>query len=49
MAEERGLLVDVKGFNSAMEDARKRSRNAQTKVLYLSEFLFCAAIRVLKI
>ncbi|KAI4356968.1 hypothetical protein L6164_000945 [Bauhinia variegata] len=31
MAEERGLLVDVEGFNSAMETARERSRNAQTK------------------
>ncbi|KAJ7942686.1 Alanine--tRNA ligase [Quillaja saponaria] len=31
MAEERGLVVDVKGFNSAMDAARERSRNAQTK------------------
>ncbi|KAK7312790.1 hypothetical protein VNO77_36930 [Canavalia gladiata] len=31
MAEEKGLVVDVKGFNSAMEAARERSRNAQTK------------------
>ncbi|KAF1896732.1 hypothetical protein Lal_00034432 [Lupinus albus] len=31
MAEEAQLLVDVEGFNSAMEDARERSRNAQTK------------------
>ncbi|XP_057456647.1 alanine--tRNA ligase-like [Lotus japonicus] len=31
MAEEKGLLVDVEGFNSAMEAARERSRNAQTK------------------
>jgi alanyl-tRNA synthetase len=33
MAEERGLLVDVKGFNNAMDEARERSRNAQNKVL----------------
>ncbi|KAF7801233.1 alanine--tRNA ligase isoform X2 [Senna tora] len=31
MAEEKGLLVDVEGFNRAMEEARERSRNAQTK------------------
>ncbi|XP_061342077.1 alanine--tRNA ligase-like [Gastrolobium bilobum] len=31
MAEEKGLLVDVNGFNSAMEAARERSRNAQTR------------------
>ncbi|XP_054823230.1 alanine--tRNA ligase [Prosopis cineraria] len=31
MAEEKGLLVDVEGFNLAMEEARERSRNAQTK------------------
>ncbi|KAE8077372.1 hypothetical protein FH972_015943 [Carpinus fangiana] len=31
MAEERGLLVDVKGFNNAMDEARERSRNAQNK------------------
>ncbi|KAJ1389653.1 Translation protein, beta-barrel domain superfamily [Sesbania bispinosa] len=31
MAEEKGLLVDVEGFNKAMEAARERSRNAQTK------------------
>jgi len=32
MAEERGLLVDVDGFNNAMDEARERSRNAQNKV-----------------
>lgn len=32
MAEERGLTVDVKGFDIAMEEARERSRSAQTKV-----------------
>lgn len=32
MAEERGLLVDVGGFNEAMDEARERSRNAQNKV-----------------
>ncbi|GAB4832095.1 hypothetical protein Ancab_006115 [Ancistrocladus abbreviatus] len=31
MAEERGLIVDVKGFNAAMDEARERSRSAQTK------------------
>lgn len=39
MAEEKGLLVDVEGFNCAMEEARERSRNAQTKVLYLFELV----------
>ncbi|KDP43289.1 hypothetical protein JCGZ_24210 [Jatropha curcas] len=31
MAEERGLRVDVEGFNDAMDEARERSRNAQNK------------------
>lgn len=31
MAEERGLLVDVEGFNNCMDEARERSRSAQTK------------------
>ncbi|KAL9296296.1 hypothetical protein ACSQ67_022192 [Phaseolus vulgaris] len=31
MAEEKGLVVDVKGFDTAMEAARERSRSAQTK------------------
>ncbi|KAL6321461.1 hypothetical protein AAG906_016560 [Vitis piasezkii] len=31
MAEERGLTVDVTGFNIAMDEARERSRNAQNK------------------
>ncbi|OVA11024.1 Alanine-tRNA ligase [Macleaya cordata] len=31
MAEERGLAVDVKGFDKAMEEARKRSRSAQNQ------------------
>ncbi|KAI4384132.1 hypothetical protein MLD38_009897 [Melastoma candidum] len=31
MAEERGLGVDISGFNSAMEEARERSRSAQSK------------------
>ncbi|BAT91088.1 hypothetical protein VIGAN_06239400 [Vigna angularis var. angularis] len=31
MAEEKGLVVDVKGFDRAMEAARERSRSAQTK------------------
>ncbi|KAF8388627.1 hypothetical protein HHK36_027304 [Tetracentron sinense] len=44
MAEERGLTVDVEGLNTAMDEAWKRSRNAQNKVLELYEFsfiLFC--------
>ncbi|KAI3471319.1 hypothetical protein Pfo_027982 [Paulownia fortunei] len=31
MAEERGLSVDVEGFNVAMDKARERSRRAQNK------------------
>ncbi|XP_058004551.1 alanine--tRNA ligase isoform X2 [Hevea brasiliensis] len=31
MAEERGLRVDIEGFNNAMDEARERSRNAQNK------------------
>ncbi|KAL6501032.1 hypothetical protein OROHE_025229 [Orobanche hederae] len=31
MAEERGLTVDVEGFNMAMEKARERSRKAHNK------------------
>ncbi|KAK4436125.1 Alanine--tRNA ligase [Sesamum alatum] len=31
MAEERGLSVDVEGFNMAMDKARERSRSAQNK------------------
>ncbi|XAR63900.1 Alanine--tRNA ligase [Bertholletia excelsa] len=31
MAEERGLTVDVEGFNIAMNEARERSRNAMNK------------------
>ncbi|KAJ4974414.1 hypothetical protein NE237_007588 [Protea cynaroides] len=31
MAEERGLTVDVEGFNIAMDEARRRSRTAQNK------------------
>lgn len=34
MAEERGLSVDVEGFNVAMDEARERSRSAQNKVVY---------------
>lgn len=40
MAEERALLVDVDGFNKAMEEARERSRSAQNKVLQLIFFYF---------
>lgn len=35
MAEERGLVVDVDGFNKAMEEARERSRSVQNKVFQL--------------
>uniref|UniRef100_A0A7N0VMG8 Alanine--tRNA ligase n=1 Tax=Kalanchoe fedtschenkoi TaxID=63787 RepID=A0A7N0VMG8_KALFE len=31
MAEERGLTVDVEGFNIAMDEARERSRSVQSK------------------
>nr|GMD56592.1 alanine--tRNA ligase [Ipomoea batatas] len=31
MAEERGLMVDIEGFNVAMDAARERSRSAQNK------------------
>ncbi|GAA0174133.1 aminoacyl-tRNA synthetase [Lithospermum erythrorhizon] len=31
MAEEQGLVVDVDGFNVAMDEARERSRSAQNK------------------
>ncbi|KAK9275218.1 hypothetical protein L1049_022480 [Liquidambar formosana] len=31
MAEERGLLIDVEGFNNEMDEARERSRSAQNK------------------
>ncbi|RZC57334.1 hypothetical protein C5167_004638, partial [Papaver somniferum] len=31
MAEERGLQVDAKGFKNAMEEAKNKSRSAQTK------------------
>lgn len=34
MAEERGLTVDMVGFNSAMDEAREKSRNACNKVAY---------------
>ncbi|OMO60150.1 Alanine-tRNA ligase, class IIc [Corchorus capsularis] len=31
MAEERGLIVDVEGFNNAMDEARAKSRSARNK------------------
>ncbi|KAK8265102.1 hypothetical protein V6Z12_D12G156000 [Gossypium hirsutum] len=31
MAEERGLIVDVEGFNNAMDEAREKSRSARNK------------------
>ncbi|XP_039070700.1 uncharacterized protein LOC120217699 [Hibiscus syriacus] len=33
MAEERGLIVDVEGFNNAMDEAREKSRSARNKKL----------------
>ena len=36
MAEERGLEVDIDGFNSAMEKARQKAINARGKVTYVS-------------
>ncbi|XP_039132084.1 LOW QUALITY PROTEIN: alanine--tRNA ligase [Dioscorea cayenensis subsp. rotundata] len=33
MAEERGLTVDVEGFNIAMEEAREKARSARNKLL----------------
>ncbi|KAG6520122.1 hypothetical protein ZIOFF_017154 [Zingiber officinale] len=33
MAEERGLTVDVEGFNIAMEEARQKARSARSKVV----------------
>lgn len=40
MAEERGLLVDVDGFNKAIDEMKERSRSAQNKVFQLPFFLF---------
>ncbi|TYH39194.1 hypothetical protein ES332_D12G163000v1 [Gossypium tomentosum] len=31
MVEERGLIVDVEGFNNAMDEAREKSRSARNK------------------
>ncbi|KAL6959172.1 alanine--tRNA ligase [Sarracenia purpurea var. burkii] len=31
LSEERGLVVDIEGFDIAMNEARERSRNSQTK------------------
>lgn len=45
MAEERGLLVDVDGFNKAMEEARERSRSAQNKVFQLFFLFFDVKIK----
>lgn len=40
MAEERGLVVDTEGFNTAMDEAKERSRNAQNKVCFSLLFIF---------
>ena len=42
MAEERGLVVDVEGFNNAMDDARERARTARGKVCIYVKELFLA-------
>ena len=34
MAEERGLIVDIDGYNAAMEEARQKARSARNKVLF---------------
>lgn len=34
MAEERGLTVDMKGFDIAMDEAREKSRRACNKVAF---------------
>jgi len=36
MAEEKGLTVDVEGFNNAMDEARQKARSARNKVYLLS-------------
>ena len=36
MAEERGLEVDIDGFNSAMEKARQKAKNTKVKVTSVS-------------
>ncbi|ONK72152.1 uncharacterized protein A4U43_C04F16330 [Asparagus officinalis] len=33
MAEEKGLMVDVEGFNVAMEEARQKARSARNKAV----------------
>ena len=38
MAEERGLTVDVEGFNIAMEEAREKARSARNKVEFCCFF-----------
>ncbi|KAG1363731.1 Alanine--tRNA ligase [Cocos nucifera] len=35
MAEERGLTVDVEGFNIAMEEARQKARSARNKDAFI--------------
>lgn len=45
MAEEKGLKVDVEGFNIAMEEARKKARSARNKVCFLTQIMFDALPR----
>ncbi|XP_074591798.1 alanine--tRNA ligase-like isoform X1 [Curcuma longa] len=47
MAEERGLTVDVEGFNIAMEEAREKARNARSKIAGHSIVMDADAISVL--
>ncbi|KAG6469740.1 hypothetical protein ZIOFF_070671 [Zingiber officinale] len=47
MAEERGLTVDVEGFNIAMEEAREKARSARSKIAGHSIVMDADAISVL--
>ncbi|GMH09198.1 hypothetical protein Nepgr_011038 [Nepenthes gracilis] len=47
MAEERGLTVDVNGFNIAMDEARERSRTAQNKQAGFSIVMDATATAIL--
>lgn len=38
MAEEKGLTVDVGGFDIAMEEARQKARSARSKVCFFCLF-----------
>lgn len=34
MAEEKGLTVDVEGYNMAMHEAREKARSGRSKVCF---------------